>query len=67
MEWIDISVSAPTEFGSYLVTDGSDIQIMNYYGQYKGCHDWSSYVCNSLNVTHWKPLPEEMEGNPLPC
>ena len=64
MEWIDIEIAPPIEFGSYLVTDGEDIQIMNYYGLYKGAHDWSSYVNNTLNVTYLMPLPslpEEIE------
>lgn len=49
--------AAPSEFGSYLVTDGGEVQIMNYHGEYKGLHDWSSCQCCTLDVSHWMPLP----------
>jgi len=30
---------------------------MIYFGAYKGSHDWGSYNCNIINVTHWMPIP----------
>lgn len=58
MEWIDINQEYPACGGSYLVTDGEDIQIMEYFGKYKESHDWSSKMCCSIDVTHWMPLQQ---------
>jgi hypothetical protein len=58
MQWNDIKAHSPADFGPYLVTDGTEMQIMAYHGCYKEAHDWSSYSCNTLNVTHWMTLPE---------
>ena len=58
MKWIDITKEAPSEGGClYLVTDGEDVEVMAYFGTYKGAHDWGSYNCNTIDVTHWIPLP----------
>lgn len=58
MKWNDIKKQEPPCAGSYLVTDGEDIQIMDYFGKYKGADEWSSRVCCTLDVTHWMELPE---------
>lgn len=57
MNWINVNDSLPQETGKYLVTDGDDVEIMAFFGTYKDSPDWSSYACNTLDVTHWMPLP----------
>ena len=57
MEWISIKDKFPALGVRVLATDGMDVEIMIYYGHYKECPEWSSYVCNTLDVTHWMPLP----------
>lgn len=56
--WNNIETKIPTEAGSYLVTDGESVQIMDYYGEYKGSHDWSSRICCTLDVKYWMELPK---------
>jgi len=58
MEWIELKKEGPVNGGKYLVTDGKEIQIMDYFGKYKGSDDWSSIICSTLNVTHWMELPK---------
>ena len=55
-EWISIEESQPTEC-KVLATDGIDIEVMYYWGTYKGGHDWSSLRGITLDVTHWMTLP----------
>jgi len=62
MEWIDIDEDAPPCVGAYLVTDGTDIQIMDYHGTRNGEDDWESQICCIMDVTHWMFLPELPDG-----
>jgi len=59
MEWISVEDKMPGDSGYYLVTDGEDIEVMQYHGMYKGSGDWSVMrpSHNSIDVTHWKPFP----------
>jgi hypothetical protein len=57
MKWISIDDRLPVGGARLLVTDGVDVEIMIYYGEYKGAHEWSSYTHNTLDVSHWMPLP----------
>lgn len=58
MDWISCDNYMPNESGKFLVTDGKDVEVMYYFGDYKGLHDWSSYYGNTINVSHWQELPE---------
>lgn len=60
-EWISVKDRLPESDGHYLCTDGNEIQIMAYFGEYKGSYDWSSYMSNTIDVTHWMPLPKAPE------
>jgi len=63
MNWISVDHSLPHEFGAYLCTDGKDIEIMYYFGEYKGSGTWSHYL-NTLDVTHWACLPALPSSEP---
>ena len=58
MEWISVEDYFPPFGVRVLATDGMDVEIMLYYGVYKGAHEWSSYTANTLDVTDWMRLPE---------
>lgn len=62
MKWIDIDEQFPETACQYLCTDGEHMQIMTYFGEYKGSPDWSSPFCETLDVTHWMELPELPNG-----
>lgn len=57
MKWINVNSQVPECATKCLATDGIDIEIMMFYGDYKGAHEWSSSNYNTLDVTHWMPLP----------
>lgn len=61
MEWININDREPEDVARCLVTDGEVVDIMVYYGPYKGVQEWTSFTCQTLDVTHWMPLPKPPE------
>ena len=58
MKWINIKDCVPIKSEKFLVTNGKEIEIMTYFGDWKGSHDWGSYNGNAIDVTHWMDLPE---------
>lgn len=58
MTWIDCKQKLPESGAEYLATDGHDVEVMTYFGTYKGHPEWSSYRCNTLHVTHWMEIPK---------
>lgn len=63
MQWKKASEILPSASDRYLVTDGKEIEIMTYFGTFKGSPEWSSYNCNTLDVTHWMVLPSLPQFN----
>lgn len=59
MEWISYNYLKPKYFGRFLVTDGTDFEIMDYFGEYKGNPDWSiTYIGGlTLDVTYYCEIP----------
>lgn len=59
-DWININKETPEEQEHYLV------HLLNGHiciGHWAGETFWSTgYYSNSLEVTHWMPLPEPPEG-----
>ncbi len=58
MEWISVKERLPETSQKVLVTDGEDLDIMRYFGEYKGSPDWDH---GTLDVTHWMPIPAPPE------
>lgn len=58
--WVSVDFALPPWNDKYLATDGEEIQIMVYFGKDRHGEqgEWSSYECNTLDVTHWMALPE---------
>jgi len=64
-KWISVEECFPEPGKQYLCTDGEDIEKMMYFGTYKGNPEWSSYNCNTIDVTHWRELTDdECNDNP---
>lgn len=38
------------------------VDTLVYLGIYKDMHEWSSYICNTFDPTHWMPYPELPKG-----
>jgi hypothetical protein len=54
MKWKDVNDKLPTQFESYIVTDGSFVTI-GYWdiNEFVGCEN------DTLNpITHWMPFPQ---------
>ncbi len=59
-KWISIKhrFPNPEKSRAYLCTDGEDIQVMWWFGEYKHSPDWSSLPGMAMDVTHWMELPD---------
>lgn len=58
MTWVRVKDRLPEFAEPVLGTDGTSVGIVTFYGMYKVSNDFSSCSCDTLDVTHWMPLPE---------
>jgi hypothetical protein len=53
MKFQKIIESPPKSMGPHLVTDGENVALMNYYGEWRGVHDWRSYAHHPFHEVVW--------------